>query len=388
MAERNLAVVPNYEVDLVSEKRVQMVRDKFANGAPQDEFDLFIAFCRAKNLDPLQRQVYLIPRWDKNKNANVWSIQTSIDGYRAIADRTGCYAGSDDAIFTESGQKVWDKPRPDTAKVTVWKMVQGQRCPFTATARWDEYYQEKSPLWGRMPHTMLAKCSESLALRKAFPEQLSGVYTDTEMEQAGMPADATPRVVGSQQEITTRRLEKVAESVAPVRQDVDVETGEIIEAESRTVGQPKQKTDHELALDRYFAVSGERGFTNAGNKLFAIALRPTRENGPTTSRKQLTAQELRDLAHVMADNVEPATRDEHKKILFVAPPVEFANAIADAADQTRLAEIGAKVSAGAISAPWLRKMWNHRNKEVPAVADAQPLLVDAPGAAGNDRHTA
>lgn len=198
MADRQLAVVQSHEVDTFDDKRIKMVRDKFANGAPQDEFDLFIEFCKARNLDPLQRQVYLIPRSSKDANGNwikAWSIQTSIDGYRAIADRTGAYAGSDEAQFTDSRNKIGDpaKPRPDTATVTVWKMVQGTRCPFTATARWDEYFQDKSPLWSRMPHTMLAKCAESLALRKAFPVQLGGVYTTEEMMQAGDPAPVTPR---------------------------------------------------------------------------------------------------------------------------------------------------------------------------------------------------
>lgn len=221
-----LQVVQAQELDVFDERRLKMVRDKFANGAPQDEFDLFIEVCRSRNLDPLTRQVYLIPRWDNKQQKNVWSIQTSIDGYRAIADRTSAYAGSDEAVFVESGKKVGDKVRPDTATVTVWKMVQGVRCPFSATARWDEYFQEKSPLWGRMPHTMLAKCAESLALRKAFPVQLGGVYTTEEMMQAGTTVDVESVTATHGQ--TAPRTTTTAD-LKPIY--VDPNTGEIIDAE-------------------------------------------------------------------------------------------------------------------------------------------------------------
>lgn len=214
--------------------------------------------------------------------------------------------------------------------------------------------------WTKYPAAMLrARCLSAVA-RMAFPESIAGMYTPGELGDEVVVTDdgevMSSGIAAAPAPVTPRPFEAMQDHV-------------VIDVESRPVTEHKPKTDHELALDRFFAVSGERGFTNAGNKLFAIALRPMRENGPTTSRKQLTAQELRDLVQVMEDNVEPATRDENKKILFVAPPVEFANAIADATDQTRLADIGAKLKEGGISAPWLRKMFKHRREEVPAVAE-------------------
>jgi hypothetical protein len=118
------------------------------------------------------------------------AIQTSIDGYRLIADRTGLYAGSDDPVYSKEAD-TWD--HPSKASVTVWKLVGGQRCPFTASARWSEYCpkdDKDSFMWKKMPYLMLGKCAEALALRKGFPAELSGIYTDDEMQQANQGSEA------------------------------------------------------------------------------------------------------------------------------------------------------------------------------------------------------
>ncbi len=147
-----------------------------------DENDLkkFIYHCESSGLNPLTKQIYAQGFLDKKTGKFRMSIITSIDGYRAIADRTGSYAGSDDGVFAGI-----EKTDSFKSTVTVYKMVQGQRCPFTATARWAEYCPPGNPhMWLKMPHTMLSKCAEALALRKAFPAQLGGLYTDNEMKQA------------------------------------------------------------------------------------------------------------------------------------------------------------------------------------------------------------
>jgi hypothetical protein len=111
---------------------------------------------------------------------------TSIDFMRQRAADSGEYAGSDDAVYTG---------RPGTesfaATVTVWRLVQGQKCSFTATARWSEYKPDAGVsgkgdvMWLKLGHVMLSKCAESLALRKAFPKQTAKLYEWAEMAQAG-----------------------------------------------------------------------------------------------------------------------------------------------------------------------------------------------------------
>lgn len=169
-------------VQTFSQDQIELIKDTIARdqGLTNDEFRLFIYTAQRMGLDPLARQIYAV----KRKGRMV--IQTGIDGYRATADRTEKYAGNDDAQYDGVVAEDWGQ-RPGKATVTVCKIVGGERCSFAASARWDEYYPDGKEgfNWRKMPFLMLAKCAEALALRKAFPAQLSGVYTDEEMQQAG-----------------------------------------------------------------------------------------------------------------------------------------------------------------------------------------------------------
>lgn len=175
------------------ERQRDLIKRTVCKGATDDELDLFMHVCKKTGLDPLTRQIYAIKRYSNAERREVLSFQTAIDGYRVVAERTGLYAGNDDPEFTVDETGTW----PITAKVTVWKLVAGQRVPFSATARWTEYVQSDrdgnpTKFWARMPFGQLAKCAEALALRKAFPNDLSGVYTKEEMEQADNGQDVAP----------------------------------------------------------------------------------------------------------------------------------------------------------------------------------------------------
>jgi phage recombination protein Bet len=170
------------------------------NGTPPDVILFFSKSCAETRLSPFKRQVHLIKRNVKQGNEWVarYTVQTGIDGYRAIANRTGLYAGNDEYKFDEGineYQMISDgRKRPTVATATVYKMLAGTRCPFAASVRWEEYYpgEKQGFMWDKMPFTMLGKCAESLALRKAFPEELSGVYTDEEMAQAEIRKEPEP----------------------------------------------------------------------------------------------------------------------------------------------------------------------------------------------------
>ena len=225
--DRGLARTEHHVPFEFTDEQRQIIRDSYANGASDEEFAVLMEIARARRLNPLLRQIHFVHRWDGEKARHVWSAQVSIDGLRAIAERTGRYAGQDEPEFVEN---------PDgtlkLCKVRVWRSDWPR--PAVGMAYWNEYVQsirdrqtgKQRPvaLWGRMPRTMLAKCAEALALRRAFPEDVGGLYTPDEMGQAQNEAPhlaAVPppkaQVVHARPVSAPRALPTEAETPAPQR---------------------------------------------------------------------------------------------------------------------------------------------------------------------------
>lgn len=166
-----------------SDAETKVLRKKY-DKLTEDEFMAFLGAVQRYRLNPLANQIYarLQPQTEKNPRSVTYMAQ--IDGFRLIADRTGNYAGNDDAVYEGNGKQ------PERASVVVHKLVATQRVPFSASARWAEYCPGGNAafMWSKMPYLMLGKCAEALALRKAFPAELSGLYTVEEMHQADEPA--------------------------------------------------------------------------------------------------------------------------------------------------------------------------------------------------------
>lgn len=160
-------------------EQMQIIKSMYAKDLNDNEFLAYAMICKRVNLDPLAKQIYAI------KRGNLLTIQTSIDGYRLIAERTGKYAPGKDTeyFYDDEGQLLG-------AKSYVKKQTpDGVWHEFSSTAMLGEY-KGSGPIWSRMPHVMIEKCAEARALRKAFPAELCSLYTHDEMQQADVLTNA------------------------------------------------------------------------------------------------------------------------------------------------------------------------------------------------------
>lgn len=170
-----------------SSDQERIILNTFLGGATKEEAQVLLATVSRRRLDPFSKQVYFVKRWDAQKREEVWAIQTSIDGLRAIAERTGKYDGQDEPVYGEDEAGKF-------CKVKVYRKDWSSGRGVVGIAYLAEFIQKKkdgtiTQFWARMPRLMLAKCAEALALRKAFPEDTAGLYIAEEMPEAA-PVEA------------------------------------------------------------------------------------------------------------------------------------------------------------------------------------------------------
>lgn len=197
----------------------ETIKRMYFKGLDDNEIAVFGYICKRTGLDPIMKQIYAIPRNTKQPDGSykkVITAQTSIDGYRLIADRTGKYSPGRDSVHnyitdSEGNNKLY------SSTSYIKKLTDdGSWHEVSATAVFNEY-NGNTDFWRTKPHIMLDKCAEALALRKAFPAQLSGVYTKEEMDQA------------DNAKLPEAQYEEVTPEVTPIQKISEEQLSQILE---------------------------------------------------------------------------------------------------------------------------------------------------------------
>lgn len=177
-------------------EEVALIHRTMMAGASKDDVALFVATCERTGLDPFARQIMASSRNTQKDGAwvTVWNWLVTIDGLRKVAVDSGEYEGQEGPFWCGKDgtwKEIWTDGDPYAAKVIVHR--KGFRTGLAGIAKFESYVQKKrdgkpNQVWANLGDHMIAKCAEALALRKAFPNEMAGLYTTDEMAQAGFDA--------------------------------------------------------------------------------------------------------------------------------------------------------------------------------------------------------
>jgi phage recombination protein Bet len=196
-------------------EQINLLKDTVCKGATDNEFKLFLYAASRTGLDPLAKQIYAVKRWNTKLGREEMTVQTSVDGFRVVAERSGKYAGQlgpfwcgEDGVWKD----VWlSSELPAAAKLGVLR--HDFKEPVWGIANFNAYAQRNkegklTQFWIKMPELMIAKVAECLALRKAFPQDLSNIYSPEEMAQAESEVK-TVSAIKPIDEIKTEQIKRI-----------------------------------------------------------------------------------------------------------------------------------------------------------------------------------
>ena len=188
----------------VTPEQVELIKKTVADGATDAELQLFIYDCKRRGVHPLDRMIHFTKR--KGKYVPI----VGIDYMRSRAQSTNELVGIEEPVFSGKPGEADFK-----ATVTLYRLQHGEKIAYSGTARWPEFYpgDEVGFMWKKMKHHMLAKCAEALAFRKAFANELQGLYSEEELGPKAMTVELTePQAIQPEQGQTTEPIKEVTEA--------------------------------------------------------------------------------------------------------------------------------------------------------------------------------
>lgn len=187
----------------------------------------FIAACNRTGLDPTTKQIYAAQMSGK------WTVLVGVDGMRVVAQRSREYGGQTPIQWTADGITWVDAwlpevqggakgDKPVAARVGVLR--KGFTEPLMQVVTWSEFGMEsrfRGDNWGTRPAHMLGIRAETHALRRAFPNDLSGLYTaedfDSGVAEDDFVYEPTENWTALIEEATTK--EQIADIVERAKQN-------------------------------------------------------------------------------------------------------------------------------------------------------------------------
>jgi phage recombination protein Bet len=210
-------------------------KDKSGNLRPINDLQYFLFQAAQRKLNPFKGQIHAVYIWDGALGAEKLIPITGINGFIAIAQRTGRYAGMSECVW-EINQST-KLPIKATVDVFAYNPVSGKReVVNTATAWYDEYVKlvnekvngkstgNKVPnsVWANRPNGQLEKCAQALAIRRTFPEEVGGLYVWQEMDH----------LIGKDHQLDEpeETVEDTIQNAVAEHQKANATEGEVVEA--------------------------------------------------------------------------------------------------------------------------------------------------------------
>lgn len=204
--------------------------------ASPQELQTLLAIVKNRNLNPFTKEVYFI----KYGN-NPAQIVVSKDAFMKRAEQNQNYDGFESGVIyeDEKGELKTKKgvilPRKATL-IGGWCEVyrKDRSRPVYREVELSAYNTHKN-WWQKAPGQMIEKVAIVAAVRDAFSENVGGLYTADEMEQAA-PIDVTPRE--TQEDVKARKMAQIEQHRQEQAQPVQLEP-ELVEDTEEAEEQPQ-----------------------------------------------------------------------------------------------------------------------------------------------------